>query len=211
MIQGSKADYKTLMLGLLPPGQLARGPESNMAKVLDAPAAEFSRVHAMAALLLEEADPRTTIALFSEWESFAGLPDPCSPSDLTMGERRDRLIQKLKSRGGQSRAYFIGIAAELGYDVTIEEFRPMGFGGWGFGAHVQPNPYGRYRIGPQTPGNKYQYYWRVYVSGVRLTRFAFARSTFGDPMLKIRAAEDLECILRRLKPADTHLTFIYEE
>lgn len=206
-----KTEYRDLLLSLLPPGQMARGPESNMARAMDATAAELARIHALALLLVEEADPRTTMALFEDWEAFAGLPDPCAPSDMTVGERRDRLIQKLKERGDPSRAYFIALAAELGYDITIEEFRTMEFGAWGFGHHVEANPFGFYTIGPFAAGSAYEHYWNVYVHGPRLTRFAFGRASFPDPMLQIRAAEDLECVLRRLMPADTHLTFIYEE
>lgn len=211
MIEADAQDYKKLLLDLLPPGQMARDDESNLAKVIEPIANEFARIDARARNLLEEADPRTTIEIFEEWESFAGLPDACSLGDLTLGERRDALISKLKSRGGQSRAYFKGICEDLGYTVDIVEFRPMGFGNWGFGANTTSDDYGSYLVGPQTPGNNFQYYWLIYVYGTKFTRFAFARSSFGDPMLKIRTADQLECILNRLKPAHTHLTFNYIE
>lgn len=211
MIKASAADYQKLLLSLLPPGQINREADSNFAKLLQPVANELARIDARARDLIREADPRTTIDLFTEWEEFAGLPDPCAPGDLTMGERRDRLIQKLKDKGGQSRPYFIGIAEELGYTVTITEFRPMGCGNWGCGANVVNDAYGQYLIGPQTPGNNYQYYWIVTVHGTKYTRFACGRSACGDPLLRIRTAEDLECILSRVKPAQTNLTFIYEE
>lgn len=209
---GAKAEhYKKILLDMLPPGQMARDENSNWAKLLTPIANEFARIDARARNLLEEADARTTIELFEEWEDFAGLPDHCAPADLTLGERRDALITKLQSQGGQSRPYFQAIAEALGYEVEIVEFRPMGFGNWGFGANETSDAHGTYLVGPQTPGNDYEKYWIIKVYGTQFTRFAFARSAFGDPMLKIRTADHLECILNRLKPAHTHLTFNYIE
>tara|TARA_Y100001934_G_C12282781_1_gene740778 strand:- start:576 stop:1220 length:645 start_codon:yes stop_codon:yes gene_type:complete len=207
----TEQDYLKRALSLLPPGQMARDLDSNWAKVLKPLASELAKVTERAARLLEEADPRTAIELFEEWEAFAGLPDSCTSTDLTFGERRDALVAKLRAKRNLSRPYYKQLAEGLGYDVVISEYRPMGFGNWGFGANEVYDDHGRYFIGPQTPGNNYQYYWVIHVSGSKYTRFSFGRSAFGDPLLHIRTANDLECKLRKLKPADTHLTFIYEE
>jgi uncharacterized protein YmfQ (DUF2313 family) len=211
MFIAGKDHYLDVLLSLIPPGQIVRNRDSNLGKQLRPAAAELARIDARARGLIEEADPRTTLELFEDWEAFAGLPDPCSPADLTLGERRDALIRKLLSEGGQSRPYFKSIAEDLGFTVEITEFRPMGFGRWGFGYHVVSDDHGSYIIGPQTPFNNHELYWIVYVYGTSFTRFAFGRSAFPDPMLKIRTAEQLECILQRLKPAHTNLTFIYIE
>lgn len=210
-LEFSVIDYLKRALSLLPPGQMARSEDSNWAKVFMPAAAEFEKVTRRAVNLLREADPRTTIELFEDYEVFAGLPDACSLADLTFGERRDALIAKLRTQANPSRAYFKELAEALGYVVEISEFRPMGFGNWGFGANEVYDAYGRYYVGPQTPGNKHYYYWIMHVSGSKYTRFAFGRSGFGDPMLHIRTAEDLECKLQKIKPAHTHLTFIYVE
>ncbi len=201
--------YLERLLSLLPPGQLDRSLDSNFAQLLKPAAKEFARIHNRAHDLVRESDPRRTIEMLSDWEEFAGLPDPCSVNNPTLGERRDQLIRKLKSRGGQDRAYFKSLAKELGYDIEIDEFRPMGCGRFGCGAPIQNDEHGRYRIGAHAPNNDHQFYWLVNVSGERLTRFACGRSACGDPLLIIRSAADLECILQRLKPAHTHLTFIY--
>lgn len=211
MFVANKTHYLDLLLSLIPPGQIVRERDSNLGKQLQPAAAEFARIDARARRLIEEADPRTTMELFEEWEDFAGLPDPCTPEGQTLGERRDALINKLLSLGGQNRGYFNDIAEMLGFNAYITEFRPMGFGRWGFGNNTISTAHGSYIIGPQTPHNNYEKYWLVSVSGLKFTRFAFGRSTFPDPMLKTDTAEQLECILRRLKPAHTHLTFIYIE
>ncbi len=118
------------------------------------------------------------------------------PVVQTLPERRQRLAQKIAMQGGQSRAFFIGVAASLGYAIAITEYVPFQFGLSSFGgSHGKLNP----------PG--FRYCWTVTVSGARLTRFQFGASSFGrDSLLSIRKAEDLECIFGRLKPAHTKLS-----
>lgn len=80
-----------------------------------------------AADLLEiETDPRRTIEMLPDWERNWGLPDPCF---LGVGQgidqRRQILLLKMTLLGGQSRAFFIWVAAQLGYTVTIGEYAPF--------------------------------------------------------------------------------------
>lgn len=79
--------------------------------------------------ILREAGPRTTSELLADWERVAGLPDPCvvaSGAEQTVEQRRAALVAKLISLGGQSRQYYIDLAAALGYPgATIDEFRPF--------------------------------------------------------------------------------------
>lgn len=79
-----------------------------------------------AADILAEADPRTTSELLADWERVAGLPDPCVTVAQTVEQRRAALVSLLTSLGGQSRQYFIDLAASMGYPgATIDEYRPM--------------------------------------------------------------------------------------
>ena len=201
----SAQDYKKLLLSLLPAGNIAKDEDSNNAMLLGLIASELSRIDAAAYDLIKEADPRTTEALFQEWEDFAGLPDPCSPADLTKEERRNRLIQKLTSEGGQSRAFYEQASADLGYDVTITEYRPFTCG---ISQCIAPSDDVFIAIMPP----EHRFVWSVTVHGDRLTWFKCGVSEVGvDPMLKITAATDLECIFQKLKQSHTHLNFIYEE
>lgn len=79
--------------------------------------------------ILREGDPRTTSELLAAWERVAGLPDSCviaTGAEQTVEQRRAALVAKLISLGGQSRQYFIGLAAALGYPgATIDECRPF--------------------------------------------------------------------------------------
>jgi uncharacterized protein YmfQ (DUF2313 family) len=177
----------------------------------------------VAMLLLTEAFPPTSYLMLPDWERVLGLPEPCIPAAQTLDERRAAVLEKLRRRpGAQSRAYFIGIAERLGYhetgestyglerelpavvgqqlQTTIREFRPFMFG-------VSRCGDARWRIAPP----EMRFVWVVNVPGQRLSWFRFGQSRCGqDPHLRIARAEDLECVLRRYKPAHTRLIFSYQ-
>lgn len=173
--------------------------------------------------LLWEAMPPTSFDLLPDWERVLGLPEPCITAAQTLEERRQAVLEKLRRRpGGQSRAYYTGIARRLGYhkdepsphalpfelpaevgridQITIREFRPFMFGVSRFG-----NP--TWRFAPP----RMRYVWVVAVPGVRLNWFRFGASRFGqDTHLRITRADDLECILQKYKPGHTRLFFNYQ-
>lgn len=197
--------YTQYLLSLLPSGNIAKDAASNNALIFGLIAAELSRIDGRAADLMTEADPRTTVELFEEWEAFAGLPDPCALPDQTLQERRNRLEQKLVSKGGQTRAYYEEIAAHLGYDITITEFRPFECG---ISECIDVDP--ELHISITHPEDRF--IWRVNVHGDRATWFRCGESECGvDPMLKLTRATDLECIFNQQKQAHTQVQFLYEE
>lgn len=116
------SDYVTLLQNALPQGLAwPRWDGSFLTQLLRGLAPEFARVDARAGDLLNEADPRNTVELIDEWEAFAGLPDPCVTQEQTLEQRRVALSAKLLMQGGQSPAYFIGLAEALGYEgATID-------------------------------------------------------------------------------------------
>jgi len=159
-----------------------------------------------------EAFAPSSLDLLTDWERVLGLPEPCLPvSDLTIAERQAQVREKLARRpGAQSRQYFFEIAQRLGYQVTITEYIPAQCGISRCGAtRIVDGPYVIQGAGVGTP--YIRYVWTVRVSGPRLTWFAVgAGGRAGqDPHLRIRRAEDLECVLRMLKPAHTRLVFDY--
>jgi len=120
-------DYQSQLQALLPRGLAwAKSQSSTLALLLLAWADEFARIDLRCEDLINEADPRTTTEMLPEWERVAGLPDPCVTIDQTIEQRRSALVSKLTMTGGQSRAYFIGIAESMGYPgTTIDEFALM--------------------------------------------------------------------------------------
>lgn len=229
-------DYKQAFLALLPQGQAwPRHPESLLYKVVAGLCEYWGFVDSRAADLLEiESDPRKTVELLPDWERNWGLPDPCYEAPQTIGQRQLALVMRMTMQGAASREFFIAVAAQIGYTITITEYRVwvVGLDGCGdcrvYGDGSNPmfdewnkpicSPTGdpvadgelsewpNYGIGP--PGNRF--YWTVHVTGASLTWFRVTKGQTGvDPHLWIGLADDLECLLNRWKPAHTEIIFDY--
>lgn len=213
MIRRSREDYAQALLDLLPPGlPFPREPGTVLHRLLLGLAGASELIDGRVADLLErEADPRATIEMLEDWERNAGLPDPCVAEPLSIEDRRRALVERLTAEGRQDRQYFIDLAARLGYSIEIREHLPYmagvsQAGGWTDGAGAAG--WQRWRAGPP----EMRFVWSVKVSGVRVSWFRAASGQAGvDPHVRIAIATDLECILRRYKPAHTNLVFDYSE
>lgn len=191
-------DYRTQLQALLPTGAVwPRDPDSVLGRTLDGLAKEFARVDARAGALPEEADPRSATELLPDWERVAGLPDNCRNTLRdTLQDRRADLLSKITSSGGQSRAYFVEVAAAQGYDITIEEFRP-------FRAEESSAEDPVY-------DEDWLHAWRVRAPATSATFFRAGQSTAGEP-LQAWGNDSLECRINQIKPAHTIALFAYGE
>lgn len=189
------AAYTAQLQQLLPTGPAwTRDPAATLTAVLAALAAEFARVDARADDLLAEIDPETTYELLEDWERVLGLPDGCTPVLGTISERRAALIQKLAGLGGQTPAFYVALAAALGFTVVIHEFDP---------------DVDDYSPGLDITGGKWRLVWRVEVlDQTDFTLFRAGVSAAGDRLTE-GGALDLECVIRRAKPAHTLVLFSY--
>ncbi len=186
--------YLYQLQALLPPGKAwSRDPDAVLSKLLLAMGDGLARAARRAEDLLEEIDPRTTVELLPDWERVAGLPDPCAGPSPTLATRQAILTAKLISRGGQSRAYLIGVAAALGYTITIEEFRLLTCQS-ACDAALNTNPW--------------RFAWRVHAPAVTVKNMT-CQSGCDEPLRSWGNAV-LECTLNRLKPAHTHIIFAYD-
>lgn len=163
-------------------------------RFLDAVAEELARIDGRALQLSVEANPRTTLELLADWERVAGLPDNCSGTlrDTVQG-RRQVLVSKLISLGGQSRSYFEGIAAEMGYSVVIEEYSPFRAGRSCAGSPVSNGPW--------------RFAWSI--RAPETTVRSFTAGSFAGERLASWGNADLECRIRQLAPAHTIPFFRY--
>lgn len=74
------SEYLQQLVALLPSGPaIPREPGSRLSRLLEAPAAELARIEGRAVALLDEADPRLTAEMLTDWERAFGLPNPCAP------------------------------------------------------------------------------------------------------------------------------------
>jgi uncharacterized protein YmfQ (DUF2313 family) len=202
--------YLDQLQQLLPTGPAwTRDADAWLTRLLDALAQEFGRLDDRAARLIEEADPRTTLELLTDWERVAGLPDACTGRiAVTIPERRAAIVSKITARGGQSPSYLATLAASLGYAVAIEEFRPLRAGfragdrchstAWAFAFRMDVLP------PADVPGGDF-----VTVS-VSDTRFRAGSGRAGD-RLRSFGSTALECVIGRAKPAHTVAIFAYPD
>lgn len=84
---------------------------------------ELSRVDGRGDDLVEETDPRTANETIADWEKMLSLPDDIvTVIPATLSARQQAVTQKYVSRGGQSNAYFVSLAALCGYTVTVTNY-----------------------------------------------------------------------------------------
>jgi uncharacterized protein YmfQ (DUF2313 family) len=199
-IRRSGDDYAQAFLRFLPQGQAwPRDSGGVLFGVCDGLSQYWGFVDGRAGDLLErESDPRQTVELLPDWERNWGLPDPCYAEPQTVGQRQLALVMRMTLEGGQSRAFFIDIAAQIGYSITITEYRTFVCGldrcgdnrvygdgsdpmcnEWGIliknpnGENVgagELSEYPYYGLGPDTN----RFYWTVHVHEAALTWFRVA-------------------------------------
>jgi uncharacterized protein YmfQ (DUF2313 family) len=186
--------YLRQLTALLPRGDgLSREPTSNLYKLLQALADELGRFDDRMEQLKREWDPSLTLEMLPDWERVLGLPDPCITEDQTVDQRRDAVVAKLTLLGGQSRAFFISLAASLGYTITITEFDPFVSGGGHSGDPL------------------YDYEWAHtwQVNSAEDTVVYFDCNSVCSEALASWSNEALECAITDRAPAHTVVNFAY--
>ncbi|MBB3947204.1 uncharacterized protein YmfQ (DUF2313 family) [Rhizobium skierniewicense] len=164
--------------------------------VLEAVAVLIADVEQGAENLMRETDPRRANLLLPDFERCLG-PDPCGRDldGLTVEQRQKLAHQRWTAYGGQSIPYMIETAAKLGATVTVEEF-------W-------PSKAGVLRAGQRLRPQGCQFVWRINVPGlVSVVKFRAGVSRAGHRLGTFEISS-IECELRRIKPAHTHVVFNY--
>lgn len=189
------ADHLLAAQALMPTGAVwPRQAGTVQERVLSGLAAGVARLHARARALLVDAFPSTALELLGEWEASLGLPDPCAGAEQTVQQRRAAVVSRLTGRGGQSAGYFIGVAAALGYVVTIEQFAAFRFGESDFGDPLADEAWA--------------HAWRIRAPAETVRAFRFGESVFGESFA-VWGNAALECAMQRVAPAHTVLLFAY--
>lgn len=185
-------DYCSLLLGLRPTGPAWPADDAMLRGVADG----LARAHNRALVVPDEADPRTTLEMLAAWERNAGLPDACTGPAVGLAERRDRLVQQLTGRGGQSRAFFLGLAAALGHPgCSITEFAPFTVGS-------------SCTASLHTAAAGWPHAWRLNVPSTAGLR-VFTATAGCDEALRGWGSATLECVIGRVQPAHGVALFGY--
>jgi uncharacterized protein YmfQ (DUF2313 family) len=189
-------DYLWQFQRLLPRGRVwHRGWGTAQAEQLLTLMPTWVRLHARAANLIVDAFPCSTTELLPEWEAALGLPDPCTGPLATLQQRTAAVCGKFVARGGQSKEYFIHLAASLGYQIEIETFKPF-YASQGY-------------AGYPCYDDQWAYAWRIIVqSDDTIVWFRASTSAAQEPLADY-LSNLLQCEIERLKPADSVIIWGY--
>lgn len=192
----STEDYASALQALMPPGRAwPRSATSVQAAVRRALARSYQRSDADAQRLLVGAFPATATIMLSEWENTLGLPDDCSISEVGgISDRQRAVVSKLISTGGLNRAYYIDVAAALGYTITITQFRQA--------------MAGMSACGDALNGEEWPYTWRINAPQTTIKYAVAGGSYCGDPLTSW-GNKQLECTFNKLAPSHLNIIFNY--
>lgn len=207
-----RAKYKWLVRKLFPTGWAFKfGKNSTLLKLTNALAEEPARIEERADDMVDEVDPFTTFELLPSYERFLGLPDECDPKDvdLSIYERRVRVIQKLTTGGGQSKAFFKLIAQQLGYDADIIDV--TNFKDFRAGAARAGDPLTNSTEPDGSVGEAgWAHTFKVSAPAELTRQFRAGQSTAGERLVYVENRA-LECLIRKYAPAHVSVIFSFGE
>lgn len=194
----SAEDVHREMISLLPDGWLwPTDDDTLLAAILQPFAAAIADIETTAAAMIDEIDPRSAIHMLPDFERVLG-PDPCGrdPATMTLDQRQMLAHQRWTARGGASIAYFVAFAAKRGVAITISENRVSYAGEMVAGDELIDQPE--------------QFIWTVNLALAGETLFVAGEGQAGERLYDL-ILNDIDCDIRRLKPAHTEVVFNYEE
>ncbi|NUH52720.1 DUF2313 domain-containing protein [Citrobacter portucalensis] len=183
-----------LFRAMLPPVSYDPNGEYIFAE-LEAEASVMDAVRASAARVLASVTPFQSSMTLSDWER---VYDVTPREGATQQERRENILVRMAANGGLSIPYFKGLAASLGYTITITEPRAFRTG-------VN-------RCGDRLFIQEMRWVWQVNVVGAKtpVYRFRTGASAAGEPLLAF-GESILEETFKDLKTAFTDCYFTYED
>lgn len=184
------ADYHQQLVALLPPGPAWEEEyQPELHALLKAFAAEFARVDARGLQLQNESFLDGFHELLTDWERVLDLPDDCLGATGTVAERKTMVRLRLTELGGQTPAYYVQLAARLGYrNARVQELRA--------------SRTGRTRCGQYLGSWNAQFMWVLH-AGERLSGGSRAGLTVCGEHLGSNPSNALVCVIRRAAPAHT--------
>jgi uncharacterized protein YmfQ (DUF2313 family) len=194
MAPRSAPDYQGALLASQPPGAAwSRDPLSAQGRYWGAHADGLARIDAAAEGLVAEANPQFANQMLPEWQELLGVPEPGTDTGtLTTAQIKAQVVAKDIAIGGQTAPYFIGIAAALGFTITIQKFRPARIG--------------VARCGDPLYGLDWAFAWQVNVSGAPAGFVPPATIQGADAM----PTNALEIFLHKFEPGMGALIVNYE-
>ncbi|BBV77012.1 hypothetical protein STW0522RAO56_30660 [Raoultella planticola] len=189
-------EYTHALIKLLPTGLAwSRDTKSIQYATIKALGNSFSRSDTDSRALLNGGFPATALMMLFEWESTLGLPDDCAIGETgSISDRQRAVVSKLISTGGLNRAYYINVAAALGYDITINQFRPA--------------MCGMSVCGDIINGEEWPFTWQINVPGSSV-RYSYAGTAFCGDSLTSWGDKQFECAITKIAPSHINIIFSY--
>ena len=188
-------DFARAFRNLLPRGKVwPRDIASTVYAVSQAVGPTYERQTSRANNLLVDAFPATTVELLPEWEKSLGLPNPCAGMAPTIEQRRAQVLARFANTGGQSRAFYIGFARQLGYEIGIVDYAPFR-ASWS-------------AAGSPVASEDWAFVWGITAPLNQINYFRAGVGAAGEP-LAYWSNDVLECEMNAIKPAHTILLFLY--
>ncbi|WP_338662638.1 putative phage tail protein [Pararoseomonas sp. SCSIO 73927] len=195
-VERTEADHLVALQALMPRGPIwPRAIGTGQETVARGLVPSITRLCARARALVTGAFPATALQMLPEWEAALRLPDACTGMPDTLQQRRLQVTTRLAAQGGQSRRYFIGQAAQLGFSVRIEEFRV---------ARAD-----ELEADEAVNDPVWAHAWRVHAPSSSPTDFVAEQSAADEP-LSAWGNTPLECRLQGIRPGHTTLIFAYD-
>lgn len=104
---------------------------------LDLEGSHLDDVQTRADDFLTEIFPDIALELLDDWERVTGFPDDCTGVETDPVKRRNNIVSRISNYGGLSQPYFIQLADNLGYTITIREFPLFRIGMSGMGDYIR--------------------------------------------------------------------------
>ena len=184
------------LLALLPSGWAwPDRTDSSLAAMLLPLADAIASYEAAGEAMLIEVSPGDATRLLPDYQRVLG-GDACGRDALALSLAGQRTLaaQRWTARGGQSIAYFIGLAAAMGVAITITEVRSFRAG--------------RSRAGQRCTPASEAFTWIVTLPATHVVKFRAGASVAGE-RLGAFAASLVECLIRHQAPAHTTPVFSY--
>lgn len=193
-------DNNKVLSSYLPDGKAFESkniPSKNLYKFLDAILKSFVLFCNDLEEVLKEMNPATAESLISRWEQEYGIPDQCLKKSFDLATRRNNVLIKIGMDGVQTVQDFEDLAAQFGFIVEIvpiagidEAVFPLGFP-WVFITDQEA----RFTIYVNLPTEL----------GVNVFPF---EDKFPFPFSSTNT-NIVECVFRRLVPANVQVIFQY--
>ena len=192
----TRQEHQRALAQYLPGGINAKvKSSSNLFKLLDGLGGELTRIDEIFQDVFKQLNILTTdnVEYMSLWEGLVGLPDDVFPQtdSLTIVERREQVLLKLRGLGALTEQDFIDLAALLGIVITIE--------------HGINNTYPPYSV-PFYPISEFGARFIMIVKGSGL--FTAAYPPYDVPFLPASNNSQITKLFEKLKPSMTTILFI---